>query len=107
MSDVRLALRALLAAPLTTLVVILSLALGIGANAAIFALVDSLLLRTLPVPHPEQLATLEPHSRGVWWNYAAWQEIQARRQTLFSNVAAFRATRFNLAPAAPPTSSTP
>lgn len=101
MSDIRLALRALTAAPLATAVVILSLALGIGANAAIFALVDSLLLRTLPVPHAEQLAMLEPHPRNVWWNYTAWQEIEARRETLFRRVAAFRATRFNLAPTGP------
>jgi putative ABC transport system permease protein len=101
MSDLRLALRALLAAPLVTCVVTLSLALGIGANAAIFALVDSLLLRTLPVPHAEQLAMLEPSDRGPWWPYAAWQAIRDRRQALGGDVAAYRGMRVNLAAGGP------
>jgi len=41
-----------------TAVAVLSLALGIGANTAIFSVFDALLLRTLPVRHPEQLITL-------------------------------------------------
>jgi predicted permease len=53
--DVRFAVRSLLRAPAFTIVVVATLALGIGANAAIFTLVDALVLRPLPVPHPEQL----------------------------------------------------
>ena len=49
------AVRALVRTPLVSLVAILSLALGIGANAAIFSLFDEMLLRPLPVAHPEQL----------------------------------------------------
>ena len=45
--------------PTFTLVAVLSLALGIGATTTVFSLVDSLLLRPLPVPHPERLVTLE------------------------------------------------
>ncbi|MGH9160121.1 MAG: hypothetical protein ACRD2X_09065 [Vicinamibacteraceae bacterium] len=52
MNELRAAIRALWATPLVSLVVILSLALGLGANIAIFSLVDSLLLRTLPVAEP-------------------------------------------------------
>ena len=55
--DVRLALRQLNAAPLVSAVAILSLALGIGANTALFSIVNSLLLRPLPVHEPEQLVT--------------------------------------------------
>ena len=53
--DLRYALRSLRSSPAFTAVAILSLALGIGANTAIFSLIDSVMLKTLPVPHPEQL----------------------------------------------------
>src|SRR4026207_858215 len=53
--DLRYAWRGLSRSPLFTLVALLSIALGIGANTAIFTLVDEVLLRTLPVKNPEQL----------------------------------------------------
>jgi predicted permease len=53
--DLRYAIRSLQSRPAFTLTVIATLALGIGANTAIFTLVDALLLRQLPVSHPEQL----------------------------------------------------
>ena len=53
--DLRYALRGLAGSPLFTCVALLSIALGIGANTAIFTLVDEVLLRQLPVKHPEQL----------------------------------------------------
>src|SRR5689334_18714758 len=55
MRNLRLAYRTLFRTPLVTGVAILSLALGIGANAAIYSLFHELLLAPLPVPHPEQL----------------------------------------------------
>jgi len=58
MHDLRLALRTLRATPLVSAVAILSLALGIGANTAVFALVDSLVLRPLPVTEPDRLVLL-------------------------------------------------
>ena len=58
MSHLRDAVRALRAAPLVTTVAVLSLALGIGANTAIFSLVDRLLLRALPVREPQRLVLL-------------------------------------------------
>ena len=57
-SDVRYALRNLRRSPLFTLVAVTSLALGIGANTAIFTLLDQLLLRLLPVAAPEQLVMI-------------------------------------------------
>jgi predicted permease len=48
-----------------TLVIVASLAIGIGANSAIFSVVDALLLRPLPYPHPERLAAVWLHSPGI------------------------------------------
>jgi macrolide transport system ATP-binding/permease protein len=62
--DLRYALRAMAANPLFTATAVLSLALGIGANTAIYSFMDAILLRGLPVPHPEELAIAEWHSPG-------------------------------------------
>src|SRR4029450_10198672 len=58
MGNLKLALRTLFKTPFVTAVAVLSLALGIGANAAIFSMFDQMLLRPLPVNHPEQLINL-------------------------------------------------
>ncbi|HEU4786593.1 MAG TPA: ABC transporter permease [Gemmatimonadaceae bacterium] len=58
MRNLRLAFRTLFKTPFVTVVAILSLALGIGANAAIYSLFNELLRAPLPVPHPEQLVNL-------------------------------------------------
>jgi hypothetical protein len=64
--DVRFALRMLRRSPGFSLVAVLCLALGIGANAAIFSVMDALMLRLLPVEHPEQLMLFgEGQSVGV------------------------------------------
>src|SRR5512135_1457048 len=58
MAELRLALRTLSRTPAFTVVVVLSLALGIGANTAIFGLADQILLRLLPVENPRELVLL-------------------------------------------------
>ena len=59
--DLRYALRNMAATPLFTATAVLSLALGIGANTAIYSFMDAILLRGLPVPSPEELAIAEWH----------------------------------------------
>jgi predicted permease len=99
MDDLRSAIRSLRATPVVSLVAILSLALGIGANTAIFSVVDSLLLRTLPVKAPQQLVQLVDASTDPQrsWTYPIWDQIRQRPQ-LFANAFAWSNTRFNLAP---------
>ena len=55
MANVRLALRGFVKAPVFTAVAVLSLALAIGANTALFGLLDQILLRMLPVERPQEL----------------------------------------------------
>lgn len=62
LQEIRLGLRQMRKAPAFTIVAILTLALGIGANTAVFTLLDQALLRSLPVSHPEQLVRL--HATG-------------------------------------------
>ena len=83
--DVRHAFRGLRRAPGFAAVAILTLALGIGVNTAIFSVVNSLLLRALPVDAPEQLAVLSTreaveHGYSPGWNYAIWDQIRQRQQ---------------------------
>jgi len=76
--DVRYALRLFGREPAFAAVIVGTLALGIGANTAIFSIVDSLLLRVLPVDHPDRLARLvdSPPSRQETWTYPIWEEVQ-------------------------------
>src|SRR5437879_5260572 len=65
LDDLRYSLRNFRRSPVFTIVAVLSLGLGIGANTAIFGLLDQVILRLLPVKHPEQLVRLYA-SRGAF-----------------------------------------
>jgi putative ABC transport system permease protein len=96
--DFRVSIRHLIATPMVTTIAVVSLALGIGANTAIFSLVNSLVLRALPVKEPQRLAVLTdtgtPRGNDTW-TFPVWQELRAR--ALFENAFAWATRRFNLA----------
>ena len=99
-TDVRSALRSLLKQPAFTLVVVFTLALGIGGTTTIFSVVNTVLLRPLPYPHSDRLQV-------IWGNYrslnierlpakAAEYEDYARQTQVFDGVAAYANHSFNV-----------
>ena len=83
MQDLRLAFRALRGTPVVTAVAVLSLALGIGANTAIFSLVNSLLLRSLPVADPQRLVEVSTGRAAGFrpsYTYATFDQIRQHGQ---------------------------
>lgn len=96
-SDARYGLRVLRRAPVFAAVAMLSLALGIGANAAIFQLIDTVRLRSLPVPDPAGLVEVRAegvHGFGVSSNFNAevtyplWEQVRAH-QVAFASIFAW------------------
>jgi hypothetical protein len=97
MADFRDALRALRATPIVTIVAILSLGLGIGANTAIFSILDSLLLKSLPVARPDRLALVATgDGRRTSWTNPIWEALRAHEDRVGGAIA-WSNTRFNLA----------
>ena len=96
MSDLRDAVRALRATPVVTTVAILSLALGIGANTAIFSIVNALMLRALPVKQPQHLVQLLAGEKRTSWSNPLWEQLRARDTELFDGAFAYSSPRFNL-----------
>jgi len=104
--DLKFGARVLRRNPAFALVAVLSLALGVGANTAIFQLINTVRLRALPLPHPEQLASMRVYNppggrsgsftgRYPSLTYAQWQLIRDQQRS-FSGVFAWGTTSFDL-----------
>ena len=100
--DIRYALRTLRANPGFAATAILSLALGIGANTAIFSILNAVMLRSLPVEDPQRLVQLgsprsDPaHPLRVYFTNPIWEQVRDHQQA-FSGALAFSEDRFDLA----------
>lgn len=102
--DIRYGLRGLLRHPGFTIVAVCSLALGIGANTAIFSVVNGVLLNPLPYPQPEQLVTIhqsKPSFEQGAMPYPNFRDVQKQNQT-FSAMAISRSFGFSLIGAGEP-----
>ena len=103
--DVKPAFRTMRQAPAFTATIVLTLALGVGANAAIFGVINSLLLRPLAVTDPHRLVTIASDSAvahgypsGFGWSFAMWDALQ-QHVGLFGGALAWTPARFDLASA--------
>jgi putative ABC transport system permease protein len=98
LGDIRYAWRTLLASPGFALVAIISLGLGIGANTAIFSIIDAVMLKSLPVNRPEQLVrvTYDAEGRGDSFTNPIWEAIR-ERATFLSGAFAYSVDPINLA----------
>src|SRR6266480_7122559 len=98
MNDLRFALRQLRKTPGFTFIAVLTLALGIGANTAIFSVIYAVLLQPLPYPDGERIVILTetdanmPQISVAYPNYVDWK----RDNTVFENIAVSRRESFNL-----------
>src|SRR5262249_43565941 len=96
--DLRYGFRVLAKSPGFSIIAILTLALGIGANTAIFSVVNGVLLNPLPYPHPDQLVSMFqeiPNFQNASISYPNFLDWQKMNRT-FQAMAAYRGTGFNL-----------
>jgi predicted permease len=95
--DLVYALRSSRRSPIFVAVAVVSLALGIGANTAVFSVIDALLLKPLPVRDPEHLVSLAQDSHGDAASYALWSQLREQQDVFSEMFAAGGAGNFDLA----------
>jgi putative ABC transport system permease protein len=109
LSELRHALRALLSKPGFTWVAVVTLALGIGANTAVYSIFEQIVTRPLPVPSPQELVNLSAPGpkrgstsnnsagpRDAIFSYPMWRDLR-EQQSVFTGIAAHRSLSINLA----------
>jgi len=98
--DLGYGLRLLRRNPAFSAVAVLSIALGIGANTAIFSVIEALLLRSLPVPHPEHLLQLQMVVNGRSSDSFSYPMIQAlsERKDVFASLGGFSGNTYSVGP---------
>jgi predicted permease len=96
-SDLRDAVRSLWSTPVVTSVAVLSLALGIGANTAIFSIVNALMLRALPVRQPQQLVQVLTGTQRTTWSNPLWERLRDDAPQLFAGAFAYSRQQLDLA----------
>ena len=99
LQDLRHALRLLVKSPGFTLVAVLTLALGTGVNTTVFSLINGILLRPMPVAHPEQIVVLAARQEGSpgfqSFSYPDYQDIRSQTDA-FSDILAYRVSLVGL-----------
>lgn len=99
--DIRFSIRTMRNSLGFSLATVLTLALGIGANTAIFSLIDAVMLKVLPVSHPQQLMQVNMAKRDIWGvedpfvSNPVWEQLRDR-QDVFSGVFGYAIGRFDL-----------
>ena len=107
LQDLRYAVRMLMKAPGFAAIAILTLALGIGANTAIFSFVDAWVIKPLPYPQSDRLMTLLSHDKKKGWtnnrvtSTADFYDYQ-KQNTTFEQLVAYTSAEFNLTSDGPP-----
>ena len=96
LQDLRYAIRTLIASPGFAVTVVLSLALGIGANTAIFSILNAVMLRSLPVEDPHGLVKIQIGESDDDVTNPIWEQVRDHQQA-FSGTLAYSSERFDLA----------
>ena len=119
LQDLRFAFRMMAKSKLATSILLITLALGIGANTAVFSLINGLMLRSLPVDHPEQLyffgndqwygnySGRAPTGSVSIYSYRFFRELRERNASVFDGITAMSSPQANVSVALPQSNEQP